>query len=505
MTVRNRLPRSAGLVLAALILLIAPAQAQEQPREDEIFSAEEEEEEAPADPAVLDRFDAAADEREGALFGSEYEDGRLGDRELELLHRDRLQVGGMLYLRYALSGYEGHRLEPGATMPNLLDLYVDGRPNDRVRGFVKGRLRFDPVTATNFPGMPAATARAWQEWLQALAENPAMPEEARAQFESRLQPPDQVRALLDQLWLKFDIARTLYLTLGKQPLHWGTARLWNPVDVVNSTRREPLALMDERSGVTALKLHLPIESLAWNVIGVVLLEGADQLSEIGGALRLEAAFNLLEVGLTGMVRAEEQPDGEELVIPKLGLDLSAAVWELDFTGEAALSLPATSRFDQPQLGDRPLVLQAAAGLSYTHKYSAEDFFIVGGEFFHNPDGYQGKEDYAAAFATPGAFTPFYLGRYYGALYFALPSPGSFDYTSFTLSTIANLSDLSFLSRFDYSVTVLTYLFVQAYLAVNYGEPGGEFRFGLEPDAVFPGAPGLPQQSYSAGLNLRIDL
>ena len=31
-------------------------------------------------------------------------------------------------------------------MPNLLELYLDGRPSDRVRAYVRGRLSYDPTT-----------------------------------------------------------------------------------------------------------------------------------------------------------------------------------------------------------------------------------------------------------------------------------------------------------------------------------------------------------------------
>ena len=74
---------------------------------------------------------------------------------------------------------------------------------------------------------------------------------------------------------------------------------------------------------------------------------------------------------------------------------------------------------------------------------------------------------------------FYIGRHYAALFLSLPAPYSWNYTNFTLSTLANLSDMSFVSRVDYSVTLLTHLTLEAFVGVHYGTRGGEFRAGFD--------------------------
>ena len=61
---------------------------------------------------------------------------------------------------------------------------------------------------------------------------------------------------------------------------------------------------------------------------------------------------------------------------------------------------------------------------------------------------------------------------------SLPAPYSWNYTTFTLSTLGNLSDMSFVSRLDYSVTLLTHLSFEAFLGVHYGTSAGEFRLGV---------------------------
>ena len=76
---------------------------------------------------------------------------------------------------------------------------------------------------------------------------------------------------------------------------------------------------------------------------------------------------------------------------------------------------------------------------------------------------------------------FYTGRHYAALFASLPAPYSWNYTTFTFSTLSNLSDKSFVSRLDYSVTLLTHLTFEAFAGVHYGTRGGEFRIAIDID------------------------
>lgn len=426
-------------------------------------------------------------DREADMFGGEeFTETEVSTEHRDLLDLDRLQIGGMAYLRYGGHLFEGEEENPTLSNPNLLDVYLDGQPNDRVRAYVRGRLSYDPMLTGYGPGMPD------------LSELP-VPEEMLPE------PPSSTNVLLDQFWLKFDLGRTLFVTAGKQPIHWGASRLWNPVDVVNATRREPLALFDDRTGVAALKVQMPIEKLSWNLIALALIEGADSMEEIGGALRLEMVVATAEIGLTGMARKEADAEGNNMVIPKVGLDLSAGVWELDISGEAAASfVEKTAKSPAFEVGEREAALQASGGVSYSIKYSDEDFVVAGGEYFFNSEGSDNKDAYPSAFMN-GNFTPFYMGRHYGALYVALPSPGNWDFTSFTLSGLGNLSDGSYMTRFDYSTSVLTYLTLQAYAAVNLGQKGGEFRFGLKEDEIIKGSPAVPYPVATVGLNLRVDI
>src|SRR5262249_34315524 len=60
-----------------------------------------------------------------------------------------LQIGGQLYLRAQTGAQEGQ--VPGLwslSAPSLLDVYLDARPNPRVRAFVLMRIGYDATAAT---------------------------------------------------------------------------------------------------------------------------------------------------------------------------------------------------------------------------------------------------------------------------------------------------------------------------------------------------------------------
>jgi hypothetical protein len=129
--------------------------------------------------------------------------------------------------------------------------------------------------------------------------------------------------------------------------------------------------------------------------------------------------------------------------------------------------------------------QVVGGANWSRKYNDNDVFTVGGEYFYNSVGYRDASLYPGLLFND-ACTPllnfFYTGRHYASLFASFPAPYSWNYSTFTLSTIGNLSDLSFVSRLDYSVTLLTHLTFEAFLAVHYGQVG-EFRLSFDVPAT----------------------
>lgn len=333
---------------------------------------------------------AWADEaaREAAMFGEQPE--AEADTERRLLgaldaSRDRLDVGGRLFLRALLT--RGESL--GATLdsksaPALADVYLDSRPNERVRAYLRGRVTHEGVT-------------------------------------------DATAGHLDQLWIKFDVARTVYATVGRQHIKWGVGRVWNPTDFLMDVR-DPLAILDERLGRTFVKLHVPVEAWGWNLYGVghALPHGQDQV--FAAAARMEALIGSAELAVTGHHRGDVGPW-------RAGADLSSALGPIDVLAEAATD------------GDSKEV-RAVAGATWSFNYSEEDSATVGVEYLHNP--------------RPEPLQPLYRAERAVAGYGILMAPGAWNDTTVIANAIHNVTDGDWIARLDWQVRVLTHLDVNLF-------------------------------------------
>lgn len=523
-------PKAAQLeLLLPLLLVFGPAQAsaqeagdEEARREAELFGEPTDGAETPKEPAApeggeeggesgsgddeesrreAEMFGGGDDEgteegetrssggesREDALFGSEVGAGggltTEGDIDARLGESyDTLDIGGRLFLRLDYASLEEG--DPEAfplTSQNLLDLYLDGRPNDRVRTYLSGRLVYDPTVdedAASLYGIP----RKRQD------------------------------VQLDQLWLRFDIERALYFTVGRQRVRWGAGRFWNPTDFLNPQRLDPLAVLDQRLGSDLIKVHLPLPEANANLYAVAVLSDANAPEKVGVAGRAEVVVGEGEVSASAEWRKDTPL--------RLGADASFGLWWLDLRAEAAVLRGDRTRYWEGEFAPDRFVfptavskredwlVQAVVGADMTIPVGDEDSVIVGAEYFYNPAGYANADLYPWLLFA-GGFTPLYLGQHYAGTYVTLLAPGDWDDTSFVLSTLGNLSDLSFLSRFDVRVQSLTWMSVNLYLAAHYGRVG-ELHLGIEVPAI-PVVPELaeglsvPPQLLDAGVSLVVTL
>lgn len=472
-------PTSIPILALALALAALPAAAQDRPREEEVFGAPpaepakeapKEEPRRPSDADVFGKPAAPSGEAPERPAAEARLRSRLGETD------NPLQIGGQLYLRANAQAVED--TSPSRWLlsaPSLADVYLDARPSDRVRGFGLVRTFYDPTLTS--PSLPTG--------LQGPSQVSSSSQEASLQ------------GVLDQLWMRFDAGRAVFFTAGKQHVKWGVGRFWNPTDFLHARRRNPLATFDDRTGTTMLKAHIPWERRGWNFYAMAVAEplapeprsafyapplsATDQVGAVGGAGRAEVVLGGWEVGIDGAAQRGMNP--------RLGLDFSTGIWEVDVRGELALRrgtdgplwrVPDPGTVDPAALRYRPTGLRTAAVLAaeWQKKYSDEDTFTIGAEYFWNESGYSDAHVYPVLFLVQ-AFNPFYLGQHYAGLYLQLPKPGSWNLHTFTFSALGNLSDGSYLGRIDWSVTLLTYLTFEAYLAGHFGSSGGEFRLGLD--------------------------
>jgi len=415
--------------------------------------------------------------------------GRLEDRD------DVVTIGGQLLLQLQYAALErGAADEFALRSPNFFDLFVDVRPSDRIRVFAQARLQHDFTLGADGPLLDGGTLAA-QNLPGFVAED--------------------TNVLLDQLWLKFDAWRRVFFTVGRQRLRWGSGRFFNPTDFVNRQRQDPLALFDQRLGVGLVKVHVPFEAEGANLYLLLDLEDAPTLGRAGGALRGEVVVGPAETALTVAYR-----DGSGL---RGGVDVSAGLWRFDvraeasatwgdeaafFAGELDLSNPFAPQL--PERVDRSdeLLFEVLLGADTTFKLAEDgDQLILGFEYYYNQRGYSNANLYPFLIAAPlvdqaavdagqappfggvaATFNPFLVGRHYLAAFASVLGPGTWDDSTFSLSTVGNLSDRSFVLRFDYAQAVLTYLSLRVFVNTYVGE-SGVFKLGFEvPGGLLPGAP-----------------
>jgi len=425
---------------------------------------------SPADTAPPPAAPAAPD-REAALFGTAPAAAGAPPGEVatvppdapsaEVALEDPLRIGGGLYWRAQTTAPEDVPPDEWLfTAPALLDLYLDGRPNSRLRAYTLARMSYDPTEVSWWSRLLASS--------ETTSESPQLPT-----------TPADPRWTLDQLWFNLNLHQRAFVTVGRQHVKWGTARFWNPTDFLHDVYKDPLARYDERVGKTMVKVQLPWEAQSTNFYGIVLLEGpatVEQLGQLGGAARIETVQAGAELGLDLLVQRERG-----LLV---GVDLSTPLGPLDGYLEAALRDRGEPRWETVQgPAEEPgWNVLATVGLEWSHKYNDEDSFLVGAEYFFNQLGYDDATLYPWLLAQ-GRFTPFYLGRHYAGVYGLLVAPGSWNDTTFLLATLGNLSDRSFLTRLDASVKILTQLTLEGFAAVHYGEAGGELNFSLDRDEL----------------------
>jgi hypothetical protein len=483
------------LAATLAVALAAGARAQDRPSEDELFGkppgekAAPERKPAPQPPAPGDAAGQHG-ETESELFGSKSAPNAPPAPSGSLISRERedwLKIGGLLQMRGEASAYQdaAPRNWPFSS-PNLLDLYLDARPNDRVRGFVLGRMSWDPTVRSS--GASGS--------LSAGAETGGTSGAGGFGGVSTTANPG---ALLDQMWVNFDVEHRAFVTAGRQHVKWGVGRFWNPTDYLHPIRRDPLATFDARTGTTLVKVHVPWEKRGWNLYGIALFEDlagdgtrtASRLGRIGGGGRAEIVLGSGELGLDAMFQ-----DGHR---PRYGVDVSAGAGDFDLYSEVALRNGGDGPRWTLQGTERPapdrLTPQVVAGATWAYKYSDEDSLSVGAEYFYNDLGYDDRRIYPFLLAGAPrvadvngqptvvqqdtlAFQPFYLGKHYGAVNLSLPRPGRWNDATFILSVLGNLSDRSYVARLDASVLVLTYMTVETFVAGHFGQKGGEFRLAL---------------------------
>jgi hypothetical protein len=416
---------------------------------------------------------------------------------------DPLAIGGTFY-QQANVPFTRNVSEGGQSLsrPLQVDVYLDGRPNDRLRSYVVGRLLYD----SSKDAYGKATAGPTGFTVPGAATTTAL--------------PNNPQVVLDQAWLKFDVDRTLFVSMGRQHVKWGTGRIWNPSDALNPQHRDPLQPYDLRLGADMASVQIPWEAKQANLYAIALFDNpqpGSTLQQLGGAVRLEGLVGPAEVGLSAVGRAGERP--------RYSADLSSPLGPFDSYVEAAFlsndgglvqrswqGLPAGPGV--PSLsgvyssdGLPGSALQIVGGLDYTFAWRDNRSATVGAEYFYNELGVTDAHLYPILLYL-GQYAPFYVGKHYAAVYLSAEGPDAGNKTSYNLSAISNLGDASAVARLDFKWLLLDYLSFGLYASGNFGKEGGEFNFTLDTPALMDGSTYVPSVKYAgtsgeAGMSLRM--
>ncbi len=478
-----------ALLVAAAILL---TQVEDRPNEADMFG-DSSETPASADAGVvveqvLEQPDGGVD-RDSDQLGSGPLVSKFDTAEAV---SDPLKIGGSL-LMFAQGYFQETRpfLDGSLSAPMILDVYLDGRPSDRLRAFVNGRLQFDPT----FPAGDGSsnTTNASQATGTFVGLTPA----------TRANPS----VFLDQLWLRFDIARKVYLTIGRQKIRWGVSRIWYPTDFLNSRPRDAFNPFDVRLGVNAVKVHVPVESLGWNFYAYGLLDGVNvtssglKLHQLGGAVRGEFVIGPAEIGIGGVWQEGRRQ--------RYAVDVSTALGPFDLYAEAAFrdgqdfalfSYPDGLTEDNllANVGNITakasprVVVQASGGASFQFNYTDKNFAIVAVEYFYNPVGYESPVGYQVQTFAPAVLgktldpsqsVALYQGKHNLGVTLVSPGVPGADWITVSLSNVIIMNDPAAITRLDVIFRVLNFLSVQAFASVFYGQPGGQLRFKLSAQTI----------------------
>jgi hypothetical protein len=249
------------------------------------------------------------------------------------------------------------------------------------------------------------------------------------------------------------------ITIGRQPIAWGSARAVNPTDVLAPFRFEALDTED-RIGIDAVRVRIPLGSLSEIDTGYVF--GRDFKFE-NSAFYGRTKFNLHKTDISLLLMGFR----ENLLA---GFDLTRAIRGAGFWLETAYVFVNAFNDEAADTGD---YFRASAGLDYSFTHKTYGFI----EYHFNGAGSSSPDQYVKGFAKPAyrEGSVYLMGRHYII-------PG----VSYQISPLITLTGESLINTTDPSV----YLTPQAeYNVANnvYLGVGAFIRIGKGPAAINDGS------------------
>jgi hypothetical protein len=330
----------------------------------------------------------------------------VSDADKQQSERDRAEIGGRVRIESSTLFLKSQKFENAETTNGSgAEIYIDAKGHDGGRAFLRAQVK-QPATT----GSPSLS--------------------------------------VDEAKLQLTLKESVFLTAGRQKIKFGAAKFFNPTDFLNQEARSPFELEDRRSGVDALKVHVPVGIS--NFYGIALTPQNQKLGNTGAYARAESAFSWGEVSLSTLEVKGKQTS--------VGADVSAAVGDFDIFAEGAFAKHA----------------RISTGFVYEMKLNDTDSMALTAEYHFNESGLTQKSDYATAIQS-GTHRPLELAREYFAASLYLANPKALSKTTFLVTAITNISDSSnvLVPQIFYELTkdIAASLRVQ----IPRGESGTEFQ------------------------------
>ncbi|MEN9528922.1 MAG: hypothetical protein RI932_795 [Pseudomonadota bacterium] len=369
---------------------------------------------------------------------------------------ETLTLGGRLELQSSMMKFADSTVGDSPLSHSAsAELYLDSRPSDDLRGFIKGAI-------TQSQSADANSTQSSSPKIE-----------------------------LYEMWIKWSGQGALFTTVGRQKLKWGAASFWNPTDFLAVQTKDPLASFDVRPGANLIKLHVPVEKSGHNFYALVDLENAKQAHSPRAAARAE--FNYGYGAFTGeltttVVGGKDQPI-------RWGVDLSTALGPVDLIVESAWTrrsdqiFYSKSRTPEGTLNfstvdrSKQSIAQVVVGTRYELKYSDKGSANLNLEYFWNDAGYSDVVLEAYSFGqglVRGQNQSLYLANRYAAASLVVIPSNDFSVNPLVFTAITNLTDRSWLARTGYTRRISNRSRLEFALTKFGGL--GEFRGGV-PEGV----------------------
>ncbi|MCP4221646.1 MAG: hypothetical protein GY765_43880 [bacterium] len=264
---------------------------------------------------------------------------------------------------------------------------------------------------------------------------------------------------LDRLFVTFK-TKLADITIGRQAIGWGAARVINPTDVI-----APFAFTDldteERRGVAAVRLVLPLGTMSELDVGYVF---GNKFKFQNSAFFLRGKLYVLKTDVALLLMGFK----ENLL---LGFDLARSIKGAGFRFEAAYVEPSFFNKDEPSefwggslpVKRDPAYFRASVGMDYNFSTTFYGFF----EYHFNSAGRSDVSEYVEVMNTT-AFregADYFLGKHYLNLGVTWQLTPLMPFNGLLIFNVRDGS-LNFSPTLEYNIKEDIYLSFGAYIGIG---------------------------------------